>query len=153
MWKEFKEFAVRGNVIDMAVGIILGAAFTLLVQSMVADILMPPLSLLTEFSNYSEAYIVLEQGRTAGPYESLAQARESGATVLNYGNFFHNLVNFLLVSFAVFLLVRYVNRLSRPEPEPETPAPRQKRCPYCTSDIPQEATRCPLCTSRLEESA
>ncbi len=153
MWKEFREFAVRGNVTDMAVGIIVGAAFTLLVQSMVADILMPPLSLLTEFSDYSDAYIVLEQGRTAGPYASLAAAREAGATVLNYGNFLYNLANFLLVSFAVFLLVRYINRLRRPRQEPEPPAPQLKRCPFCVSDIPLEATRCPHCTSLLEESA
>lgn len=153
MWKEFREFAIRGNVIDMAVGIIIGAAFTLLVQSLVADILMPPLSLLTEFSDYSEAYFVLEHGRPAGPYDSLAVAREAGATVLNYGNFLNNLANLLLVSFAIFLLVRYINRLRRPRQEPEPPAPRLKRCPYCASEIPLEATRCPRCTSHLEEPA
>lgn len=150
MWKEFKAFAVRGNVIDMAVGIIIGAAFTLLVQSLVADILMPPLSLFSDFSDYKDAYILLQHGVPAGPYATIAEAREAGATVMNYGNFLNNLFSFLTVGFTVFLLIRYMNRITRPGPEPEQPVTQVKRCPFCRSDIAAEATRCPHCTSQLD---
>lgn len=149
MWKEFKEFAVRGNVIDMAVGIIVGAAFTGLVQSLVEDIMFPILGLITFNIDFSSAFIVLREGSVPGPYASLQAAQEAGSVILTYGVFLNTVVSFLLVSFAVFLLVRYINRLKRPGVTPE-PAPVIKKCPYCFTDIATEATRCPNCTSQLE---
>ena len=150
MWKEFKAFAVRGNVIDMAVGIIIGAAFTTVVQSLVNDILMPPLGLLTSDIDFSNAFLVLSGGTPAGPYDSLAMAEEAGAVVLRYGTFLNSLISFALVAFAVFLLVRYVNRLRDPKQTPEPVSPTVKKCAFCYSDIAIQATRCPHCTSRLD---
>ena len=150
MWKEFKEFAVKGNVIDMAVGIIIGAAFTSVVQSLVKDILLPLLGMLTYNIDFSRAFFVLREGSVPGPYLSLQAAQESGAVVLTYGVFINAAVSFLLVSFAVFLLVRYINRLKRPGSTPEPVLPTIKKCPFCFSDIIIEATRCPYCTSQLE---
>lgn len=150
MLKEFKEFAVKGNVIDMAVGIIIGAAFTSVVQSLVNDILMPPLGLLLGGVDFSEFFIILKEGSTRPPYETLAAAREAGAVTLSYGVFFNALLSFLIVSFAVFMLIKYINKLKRPQQKPEPVAPTIKKCKYCFSDIPVEATRCPNCTSELE---
>ncbi|WP_372638908.1 large conductance mechanosensitive channel protein MscL [Fodinibius sp.] len=150
MWKEFKAFAVRGNVIDMAVGIIIGAAFTTVVQSLVKDILMPPLGLLTSNIDFSNAFLVLSQGTTPGPYASLQVAEEAGASVLRYGSFLNSLISFALVAFAVFMLVRYINRLRDPKQTPEPVSPTVKKCSFCYSDIPIQATRCPHCTSRLD---
>lgn len=149
MWKEFKAFAVKGNVIDMAVGIIIGAAFTSVVQSLVKDVLLPALSPITGNIDFSTAYYVIREGATAGPYESLQAAQEAGATVITYGNFFNAAISFLLVAFAVFLLVKYINKLKQPSQEPEPAAPTVKKCKYCISDIPINATRCPHCTSEL----
>lgn len=151
MWKEFKAFAVKGNVIDMAVGIIIGAAFTSVVQSLVKDILMPALSPITGTVDFSNAYIVISEGVTPPPYQTLAMAQEAGATVIRYGNFINAGISFLLVAFSVFLLVRYLNRLKQPKVEPEPAAPTVKKCPYCVSDIAVQATRCPHCTSELTE--
>lgn len=150
MWKEFKAFAVRGNVIDMAVGIIIGAAFTTVVQSLVKDILMPPLGLLTSDIDFSNAFLVLSEGTAPGPYASLQVAEEAGATVLRYGTFLNSLISFALVAFAVFVLVRYINRLRDPKQTPEPVSPTVKKCSFCYSDIPIQATRCPQCTSELE---
>ena len=149
MWKEFKAFAVKGNVIDMAVGIIIGAAFTSVVQSLVKDVLTPALSLITSNVDFSTAYYVLRDGSVPGPYESLKAATEAGAIVVTYGNFLNAAISFLLVSFSVFLLVRYINKLKHPAQSPEPVAPTVKKCPYCISDISVEATRCPHCTSEL----
>lgn len=149
MWKEFKAFAVKGNVIDMAVGIIIGAAFTSVVQSLVKDVLLPALSPITGNIDFSTAFYVIREGAVAGPYESLQAAQEAGATVITYGNFLNAAISFLLVAFAVFLLVKYINKLRQPGREPEPAAPTVKKCTYCISDIPVQATRCPHCTSEL----
>lgn len=151
MLKEFKEFAVRGNVVDMAVGIIIGAAFGSIVKSLVDDIIMPPIGWVLGNVDFTNLYVVLKQGiATAGPYASLADAKKAGAVTLNYGVFINALVSFIIVAFAVFLLVRAINRLRQKlDAAPETPAVVTKECPYCRSAIPQAATRCPHCTSEL----
>jgi len=142
MLKEFKEFAMRGNVVDMAVGIIIGAAFGGIVTSFVNDVLMPPVGLLLGRVDFSNLFIVLRGDHFA----TLAQAKAAGATTLNYGIFLNAVVNFLIVAFAVFLLVRQVNKLRR---EPAS-APTTKECPYCYSNVSLKATRCPQCTSDLK---
>jgi large conductance mechanosensitive channel len=150
MLKEFKEFAVRGNVVDMAVGIIIGAAFGTIVNSLVADILMPPIGLLLGNIDFSNLFIVLKEGsKAAGPYTSLAAAKAAGAVTVNYGFFINTIISFLIVAFAVFLLVRNINRLKRQEQAP-SPVPTTKDCPFCVSTIPIKATRCPHCTSELK---
>lgn len=151
MLKEFKEFAIKGNVVDMAVGIIIGAAFTGVVQSLVKDVLMPPLGLLMGGVDFSDFFIVLKEGSIPPPYATMAAAREAGAVTLSYGIFLNTLISFLIVSFAVFILIRYINKLKRPEEKPEPVAPSVKKCQYCFSDIPVEATRCPHCTSELKD--
>lgn len=151
MLKEFKEFAVRGNVIDMAVGIIIGAAFTSVIQSLVRDILMPPLGAITGTMDFSDLYLILLEGDPAGPYSTLDAARKAGAVVIGYGQFVNALLSFLIVSFVVFLMVKYINKLKRPAQTPEPVSPSIKKCTFCFSDIPVEAKRCPHCTSHLEE--
>ena len=145
MLKEFKEFALRGNVLDMAVGIIIGAAFGTIVTSFVNDILMPPIGLLLGRVDFSNLFITLR----GEPLATLAQAKAAGATTLNYGIFLNTVVSFLIVAFAVFLLIRQVNKMRR-EPEPAPAAPTAKECPYCFSSIPIKATRCAHCTSELK---
>ena len=142
MLKEFKEFAMRGNVLDMAVGVIIGAAFGGIVTSLVNDILMPPIGLVLGKVDFVNLFISLS-GRS---YPSLKAAREAGAATLNYGLFFNTVLNFLIVAFAIFLLIRQVNRLRRPE---AAPAPATRDCPYCLMSVPVRATRCPHCTSEL----
>ena len=144
MFKEFKEFAMRGNVVDLAVGIIIGAAFGKIVSSFVNDILMPPIGLLLGGMDFSNLFWSLDRQE----YASLAIAQEAGAPTLNYGLFINTIIDFLIVAFAIFLLVRQVNRLqARKEAAPE--APTSKDCPHCLSSIPLGATRCPQCTSDL----
>ncbi len=152
MLQEFKEFAVRGNVIDMAVGIIIGAAFGAIVNSLVADIIMPPIGLLLGKVDFSNLFVVLKPGTTPGPYASVAQAKAAGAVTINYGLFLNQVISFLIVAFAVFLLVRAINRLKRQQP-PAPPPPATKNCPFCCSAIPLKAVRCPYCTSSLEAEA
>ena len=150
MLKEFKEFAMRGNVVDMAVGIIIGAAFGTIVNSLVADVIMPPIGLLLGNIDFSNLFIVLKEGsKAAGPYASLAAAKAAGAVTINYGFFINTIISFLIVAFAVFLLVRNINRLKRQEEAPP-PVPTTKECPFCVSAIPIKATRCPHCTSELK---
>ena len=149
MVKEFREFAVKGNVVDMAVGIIIGGAFGTVVKSFVDDVMMPPLGTLVGNIDFSQMMIVLKQGATPGPYESLAAAREAGAVTLNFGLFLNATVSFVIVAFAVFLLIRAINRLKRKEEVAMAPAPSTKDCPYCTSSISINAKRCPFCTSEL----
>jgi len=145
MLKEFKEFAMRGSVLDMAVGIIMGAAFGGIVNSFVNDILMPPIGLVLGRVDFSNLFIAL----TGPQYATVAQARAAGAATINYGVFMNTVINFLIVAFAVFLLIRQVNRLRR-QPEPVPAAPTTKECPYCYSGIPIKAVRCPHCTSELK---
>lgn len=140
--KEFKEFAIKGNVIDMAVGIIIGAAFGKIVSSFVTDVLMPPLGLLLGKMDFTNLFINL----SSTSYQTLAEAKKAGAATLNYGIFINTIIDFIIVAFVVFLMIRQINRMKR-EPEPQ--APDTKACPYCVSKIPITATRCPHCTSQL----
>lgn len=150
--REFREFAVKGNVMDMAVGIIVGGAFLPVVKSVVDDLLMPPIGLLTGGHDFSSFFVVLKHGATdPGPYATPAAAKTAGAVTVNFGVFINIVIQFAIVAFAVFLLVRVMNRLRR---QPEAPpAPTQKNCPYCKTTIAIEATRCPACTSELEAPA
>ncbi len=148
MLKEFKEFAMRGNVVDMAVGIIIGAAFGTIVKSLVADVIMPPIGLLLSNVDFSNLFIVLKQGATAGPYATIAEAQKAGAVTINYGMFANTVISFIIVAFAVFLLIRAINKLQREEEAPPE-EPTTKECPHCLSTIPIKATRCGHCTSEL----
>jgi len=147
MFKEFKEFAMRGNVLDMAIGIIIGAAFGPIVNSLVNDIIMPPIGLLLGKVDFSNIFLVLKEGKVAGPYASVAAAKAAGAVSINLGLFINTVVNFIIVAFAVFILVKNINRLRKKE---EAAAPANKDCPFCLSRIPIKATRCPFCTSELK---
>jgi large conductance mechanosensitive channel len=150
MLKEFKEFAMRGNVVDMAVGIIIGAAFGTIVNSLVADVIMPPIGLLLGNIDFSNLFVVLKEGAKApAPYESLAAAKAAGATSINYGVFINTVITFLIVAFAVFLMIRGINKLRRQQEAPP-PVPTTKECVHCFSTIPIKATRCPHCTSELK---
>jgi large conductance mechanosensitive channel len=151
MLKEFKEFAMRGNVVDMAVGIIIGAAFGAIVSSLVNDIIMPPIGMILGNVDFSNLFVVLKQGATAGPYLSVAQAKAAGAVAWSYGLFLNTVINFLIVAFAVFLLVRGVNELRRQKEVPAA-APTTKTCPHCLSTIPLKAKKCAYCTSTLENA-
>jgi large conductance mechanosensitive channel len=141
MIKEFKEFAMRGNVLDMAVGIIIGAAFGQIVTSFVQDVLMPPIGRMLGRVDFPNLFVSLNGQH----YDTVAAAKAAGAATINYGLFINTVINFLIVAFAVFLLVRQVNRLA---PKP-APAPTTRECPFCLSAIPLKATRCPHCTSEL----
>lgn len=152
MLDEFKKFAIRGNVIDMAVGIIIGAAFGSIVQSLVTDVITPPIGLLTGNVDFTNLFLVLKEGTPTAPYATLQAAQDAGAVTINYGLFLNTVVSFLIVAFAIFLLVRYINQLREPDEGP-APPPTVKKCPYCVSDIPMQATRCPHCTSQLEAAA
>lgn len=146
MLKEFKEFALKGNLIDMAVGIVIGVAFAAIIGSFVSDILMPPIGLFLN-SDFSNLFIVLREGVVEGPYASLDEAKAAAAITLNYGVFINFLVNFLIIAFAMFLLISYIGRLKK---EKATEA-AVKECPFCLSAIPFNAIRCSHCTSHLEE--
>jgi large conductance mechanosensitive channel len=151
--KEFKQFIARGNVIDLAVGIILGASFGAITKSLVDDVLMPPLGLLLGGMDFSNFFSVLKEGTAPGPYLTVAAAKASGAVILTYGLFLQTVVNFLIIAFAVFLLVKAVNRLKRSTSEPQAAAaaPATRDCPYCTMAIPLRARRCPQCTADIEK--
>lgn len=146
--KEFREFAIRGNVVDMAVGIIIGGAFGAIVASLVNDVLMPLLGLLTGGADFANLFVVLREGTTvpAGGYETLQAAQEAGAITINYGLFVNTIITFIFVAFAVFLLVRSMNRMRRQQAAAE---PTTKACQFCATDVPLAATRCPHCTSEL----
>ena len=150
MFKEFKEFAMRGNVVDMAVGIIIGAAFGTIVKSLVSDIIMPPIGLLLGNVDFANLFVVLKPGATAGPYASLADAQAAGAVSINYGAFINTIISFIIVAFAVFLVIRGINRMRKEKEEPVA-EPTTKTCPFCQSAIPIKATKCPFCTSQLKE--
>lgn len=142
MLKEFKEFAMRGNVLDMAVGIIIGAAFGRIITSLVNDIIMPPIGVVLGKVDFSNLFLSL----SGQQYANLAAAKAAGAATVNYGVFINTVIDFLIVAFVIFLLVRQINRWSKPAP---AAAPTTKECPYCASSIPIKATRCPNCTSQL----
>ncbi len=146
MWKEFKAFVLRGNVIDLAVGVILGASFGAVIKSLVDDVVMPPIGVLTGGADFSNRFLVIKDGlRSPPPYASIAAAKAAGAVTLNYGLFVNAVVTFLIVALAVFVLVKAVNRMyRRPIPASET-----RVCPFCALSIPLAATRCPNCTSTL----
>jgi len=151
MFKEFKEFALRGNVLDMAVGIVIGAAFGTIVKSLVDDIIMPPIGLLLGKVDFANLFVLLKAGEPAAPYASLADARAAGAVTMNYGLFINAVISFLIVAFVIFLLIRNVNRLKREEEAPPA-EPTTKECPYCLSAIPIKASRCAYCTVELPAS-
>jgi large conductance mechanosensitive channel len=147
MGKDFKEFILRGNVVDLAVAVIIGAAFGAIVTSLVNDLIMPPIGLLLGNVDFTDLFMVLKEGtKAAGPYATLADAQAAGAVTLNYGVFLSRVVTFLIVAFAVFMMVRTLNRLKRAEP---AAAPVTKECPFCASTIAIKATRCPNCTSQM----
>lgn len=148
MLKEFKEFAMRGNVVDMAVGIITGGAFGTIVKSLVDDVFMPPIGLLLGGVDFANFFLVLNEGATPGPYAALADAKAAGAVSINYGVFLNAVISFLIVAFAVFLLIRGINTLRRQQ-ETAPPPASMKECEYCASSISIKATRCPQCTSQL----
>jgi large conductance mechanosensitive channel len=148
MFKEFKEFAMRGNVVDMAVGIIIGVAFGTIVRSLVDDVIMPPIGLLLGSVDFADLFITLREGATAGPYLTLAAAKEAGAVTLSYGAFFNTIISFLIVAFSVFLLIKGMNKMKRKQ-EAAPAEPTTKECPHCLSTIPIKATRCGHCTSNL----
>lgn len=149
MFKEFKEFAVKGNAVDMAVGIIIGAAFTSIVNSLVNDVIMPPIGLILGKVDFTNLFFVFKEGKVAAPYSSLADAKAAGAVTLNYGVFINAIISFLIVAFAVFLMVRTMNRLNR-QTSAMPSAPATKECPFCLSVVPTKAVRCGHCTSELK---
>ncbi len=149
MFKEFKEFAVKGNVVDMAVGIIIGGAFGTIVKSLVSDVIMPPVGLALGGVDFGQLHAVLKAGDPAGPYANLEAAVEAGAVTMNWGAFLNNIISFLIVAFAVFLLVKAINAAKREEEAPPA-EPTEKDCPFCLTSIAIAAKRCPNCTSQLE---
>ena len=144
MWKEFKEFALKGNAVDLAIGVIIGAAFGAIVTSLVSDIMMPPIGKALGGVDFSNLFVVLGYGT----YPSLAEAQKAGAATINYGVFLNRLINFLIVAFVLFMVVKAVNRMKREAPA-AAPAPTEKECPQCATSIPIKAKRCPQCTSQL----
>ncbi|MBU4231402.1 MAG: large-conductance mechanosensitive channel protein MscL [Desulfobacterales bacterium] len=149
MLKDFKEFAMRGSVVDMAVGIVIGAAFGTIVKSFVDDVLMPPIGLLLGNVDFSNLFITLKDGaKAAGPYASLVAAKAAGAVTLNLGMFINTIISFLIIAFAVFLVIKGLNRMKQEEVAPPA-EPTTKECPFCLSTISLKATRCPHCTSEL----
>lgn len=150
MFKEFKQFVMRGNVVDMAVGIIIGASFGGIVSSLVADVIMPPIGLLLGNVDFSNLFLTLKEGaKAAGPYVSLADAKAAGAVTMNIGVFLNTVISFVIVALAVFMVIRGVNRMKREQPAPAA-APTTKECPFCFTAIPIKAKRCPNCTSELK---
>ena len=151
MLKEFRTFIMRGNVLDLAIAVVIGAAFGGVVKSMVDDVIMPPIGLAVGRVDFSNLYVLLQDGaKAAGPYASLAEAKEAGAVTLNYGMFLNSIIGFLIIALAVFAIVKVANRVSR---IPEPPPPNTKECPFCRNAIPLAATRCGHCTSQLDGAA
>jgi len=148
VFKEFKEFAMKGNVVDMAVGIIIGGAFGTIVKSLVTDVLMPPIGLLLGNVSFSDLFLTLKAGEVSGPYATLAQAQEAGAVTVNYGVFINTIISFIIVAFAVFMIIKQMNRLKKVEEAPPA-EPTTKECPHCYSTIDIKASRCAFCTSEL----
>lgn len=149
MFKDFKEFALKGNVIDLAVGLIIGAAFGTIVKSLVDDIIMPLIGQLIGKVDFANLYILIAEGKTPSPYASLADAKTAGAVTWNYGLFINTIVNFIIIAFSIFLVIKLFNRLKK-QPKPAQAVPTTKECPFCLSTVPIKATRCPNCTSELK---
>jgi len=150
--KDFKAFVMRGNVVDMAVGIIIGAAFGSIIQSLVKDVIMPPIGLLLGKVDFSNLFAVLKPGEAVGPYATLADAQATGAVTLNWGLFILSIVSFVIIAFCVFLMIRQLSKMQKVEEE--APAePTTKECPHCFSEIPIKAKRCGFCTSQLDAPA
>ena len=150
MWKEFKEFVIKGNAVDLAVGVIIGAAFGSIITSLVKDILMPPIGLLTGGLDFSNKFLVLKDAPGGGVFATAADAVKAGAITWNYGNFITLIINFLIVAFCIFLVVKAVNKMKKPS---STAVPVSKDCPFCSMTISIKATRCPHCTSELAGTA
>ena len=150
MFKEFKEFAMKGNMVDMAVGIIIGAAFGSIITSLVADIIMPPIGLLFGNVDFANLFILLKEGKVPGPYGSLVAAKAAGAVTLNIGVFVNTIISFLIIAFSIFIVIRNINKLKRQEEAPPA-VPTTKECPHCLSVIPIKATRCAHCTAELKQ--
>jgi large conductance mechanosensitive channel len=150
MLKEFKEFAIKGNAVDLAVGVVIGAAFGSIVTSLVKDILMPPIGLLTGGLDFSNKFLVLKNAPGGAAFATPVDAVKAGAITWNYGNFVTLVINFIIVAFCIFLVVKAMNKMKRPSP---TAAPVAKDCPACTMSIPIRATRCPHCTTDLAGAA
>ena len=148
MIKEFKEFAMRGSVVDLAVGVIIGGAFGKIVTSVVTDIIMPPIGKAMGNVNFTDLFFNLDS--TKGPFKSLADAKAAGAAVIAYGSFINTVIDFLIVAFCIFMAIKAMNTLQRKEAAAPTPAPSTKLCEYCVSEIPIKATRCPHCTSAVK---
>ena len=147
MWKEFKEFAIKGNAVDLAVGVIIGAAFGAIVQSLVKDIIMPPISLLTGGLDFTNKFVILKAGANGvTSFTNQADAVKAGAITWNYGIFITLVINFIIVAFCIFMVIRAMNKMKRPAPDAP---PVSKECPACTMTIPVQATRCPYCTSEI----
>jgi len=149
VFKEFKEFAMRGNVVDMAVGIIIGGAFGTIVKSLVDHVLMPPIGLLLGGVDFSNLFLTVKQGLPAGPYAAVVDAQAAGAVTVNYGLFINSVISFLIVALAVFFLIKAINTLKRQDAAPPAD-PTSKTCPFCQTEIPIKAIRCPHCTSELK---
>ena len=152
MFRELKEFVMRGNVMDMAVGIVVGAAFGTIVQSLVKDVIMPPIGLLLGNVDFTNFFTVLKQGEAAAPYATLADAQQAGAVTVNWGVFVMTIISFLIIAFCIFLIIKQLNRLKR-EDEAPPPEPTTKECPHCFSEISIKASRCAFCTSELGTAA
>lgn len=148
MIQEFKKFALRGNVVDMAVGIIIGAAFGAIVKGLVDSIIMPPIGFLLGGMDFSNLFFLLKAGTPAGPYASLADAKAAGAVTIDFGAFINLVINFLIIAVVLFFIIRLMNRLHKEEPA----APSTKECPFCLSTIPLNASRCAFCTSELHKT-
>jgi len=149
MFKEFKEFAMKGNVVDMAVGIVIGAAFGSIIKSLVADVIMPPIGLLLGNVDFSNMFLVIKQASVAGTFATVAEAQKAGAVTVNYGMFINTIISFIIVAFAIFIVIKNLNALKREEEAPPE-EPTTKDCPHCYSEIPIKATRCGFCTSELQ---
>lgn len=149
-FEEFKKFAMRGNVVDMAVGVVVGGAFSKIVTSLVNDVFMPVIGLLTGGSNVSGMFALLGEAPEGTVIETVEQAKELGIATLNYGTFIQTIIDFILVAFCIFLVVKFINKMKKPAPAP-APAPAPRKCPFCQSVIDEKATRCPHCTSQLSE--
>lgn len=151
MLKDFKAFITRGNVVDLAVGIIIGVAFGAIVTSLVNDVIMPPIGLALHKIDFSNLAVIIKQGVPAGPYATVAAAKAAGAVTINYGTFINTIINFLIIAAVIFfLVVRPIANLQKPKKTAVPAAPTTKECPYCASTIPVKATRCPNCTSELK---